>query len=108
MAVNLLRVLVLGLLVGVTLPTIQHWRSDAALWARAVRVNPTLPRPLLNAAVQHRKAGDIDGAVRLLESAASFGDAGMRARVRQQLLWMQAFGHDVCSRPTVRSFCFSS
>lgn len=84
----------------------QHWRSDRALWDRAVAVNPRLPRPLLNAAVQHRKDGDIEGAVGVLMRAGAAGDAEMRARVRQQVLWMQAFGHDVCSRPDVQSYCF--
>ena len=94
-----------------TASLLPSWRSDDALWDRAVRVSPTA-RALLNFGIATRKAGDLESAVSLFvradaAAARSPHPSDIRHRVRAQLIWIETFGiPDVCSRLTVRPSCY--
>lgn len=103
--------LVLGVLATGTARHIPHFASDRELWGAAVKVTPSLPRPLLNLGTVYRKQGYTNEAVALLMRAADVADRSTRAQeirggVRAQLLFLSAFGDDVCSRPDVQPYCF--
>lgn len=103
-------VILLGILAARTASTIPRFHSDLALWEAAVAVTPSLPRPALNYATALRKAGRTDEALIWFIRAAETSDrspraAEIRAGVRSQLLWLTAFGADVCGRPLVQPHC---
>lgn len=102
--------IVLGLLAIGTARQIPRFQSDLRLWGAAVRVTPFLPRPALNYATALRRAGRVEDALPWFIRAHAFADRSVRAQeiragVRAQLLFLTAFGEDVCSRPDVQPYC---
>lgn len=102
--------IVLGILAGGSARAIPAFQSDLALWERAVVASPSLPRPALNVATAYRKAGRTREALIWLVRAGELADRServteIRAAVRAQLLFLSAFGDDVCSRPAVQPYC---
>jgi len=102
--------IVIGVLAIGTVRHLPHFRTDADLWGRAVTVHPHLPRPALNLATVYRKAGRNFEATLWLLRAADDADRGIRpdevrAMVKAQLLFLSAFGDDVCSQPDVQPYC---
>lgn len=104
--------IVLGTLAIGTARTLPRFQSDLQVWEAAVAASPSLPRPALNLATAYRKADRHREALIWLLRAAELSHSGPRgAEVRRlvsaQLLWMDAFGAEVCSRPAVRRWCSS-
>jgi hypothetical protein len=102
---------VLAVYAVITAAQLPVWRSDRTLWHQAWRSHPELPRVMLNYGLSV-STSDPEQSLQLLVRAFEAADrsprrAEIQAVVRQRLLWQEAFGEPVCSRPSVQSVCSS-
>lgn len=107
---RLLGIVTVGLCVVLTRGQIETWRSPVTLWGHAVTVAPENARAALNYGVALEQSGDRQGALLWLIRAGELSDSHPRraeilALVRDRLLWMEAFGEPVCSRPAAQPYC---
>jgi hypothetical protein len=103
--------LLLGCCVGRTAQVIPTYRTDRDVWEAAVEASPRLPRPALNLATAYRKEGRTRDAVLWLVRAGDLSagaprEVELRYLIKSQLLFLSAFGDDVCGRPAVQPYCF--
>lgn len=95
-----------GLLTAAQIPL---WRSDQALWGYAAHVNPENARPAVNYALALLKHDQRAGMIWLMRAGELAEghprEHEIRAVVRHHLRWMEAFGANVCSRPSVQPHC---
>jgi hypothetical protein len=86
------------------------WRSNLALWERAIQEAENLPRPALNHGLALLKDGQHEAGIAELVRAAQLAAKGprgdeVRQIVRHELRWLEAFGVPACSRPDARPYC---
>lgn len=100
----------LGVLAVLTARQIPMWASDERLWAAAVAVNATSPRPAFNYALALRKQGRYleaaDWLVRAAERAAGHPrEADYRRAIAAQFFAIEAAGVFLCDVPTLQPLC---
>jgi hypothetical protein len=103
-------IVVAVVLSGLTLWQQHRFRNDRALWAAAVAVNHTSPRPALNYAIALRKAGQPEAAAPWLVAAGARAvgnrhERHYRALVAEQVMLLEITGFPVCHLPAYRPYC---
>lgn len=103
--------IVLGILAALTCRQVPVWASDTTLWAAAVAVNSTSPRPAFNYALALRKAGRGLEAVPWLVKAADRAtgharEADYRKAVAMQFFALEVAGVHVCDSPSLQAYCY--
>lgn len=106
-----MRVLVAALLLGLcavrTVAQLETWRSDEALWRRAVVVSPHLPRPALNLGVALVRRGLVSEGTHWTVRAAELSEASpeTRRKARAFLTWIDVMHAPICDQPSVSRWC---